>query len=96
MGPASTVRHVGSFQIIGSVTVNRGGLWNLDGFSESYGIADLQGRPPLTLNGGGDVQTGAGKLLLPVGGDVVVTPGSGLVGSSVISGNLALDSGPRE
>jgi autotransporter-associated beta strand protein len=91
----ATVRHFAGNTIIGSVTVNRGGLWDLNGFSESFSVADLQGRPPLTLNDGGDVQTGAGTLVLPVGGDVVVNPGSGLGFTSFISGNLGLDPGPH-
>jgi len=70
-------------------------LWDLNGFSEGFDLPDLQGRPPLTLNLGGDVQTGAGTLTLPVGGDVVVDPGSFPSASSLISGNLALDPGPH-
>src|SRR5439155_17579671 len=55
----ATVRHLNSFAIVGSVTVNRGGLWDLNGFAEGFGIAELQGRAPLTLNDGGSVQTGS-------------------------------------
>ena len=79
----------------GSVIVNRRGLWDLNGFSESFGVAELQGRPPLTLNAGGDVQTGAGTLTLPVGGNVVVNSGTGLGFTAFISGHLALDPGPH-
>jgi autotransporter-associated beta strand protein len=95
VGPSATVRHLSGFTIIGSVTVNRGGLWDLNGQSEGWGVADLQGRPPLTLNGGGDVQTGAGIFFLPAGGDVAVNPGGLLGGSSSISGRVGLDPGPH-
>jgi len=95
IGPSATARHFGGFAIIGSVTVNRGGLWDLNGFSEGFTVSALEGRPPLTLNGGGDVQTGAGSLFLPTGGDVVVNPGSGFGGASFIAGNLGLDPGPH-
>lgn len=91
LGSTATVRHFSGSTIIGSVTVNRAGLWDLNGQSEGWGIADLQGRPPLTLNNGGDVQTGAGTIFLPVGGDVAVNPGN--IGGSVISGRIGLDSG---
>jgi len=95
-GPSATVRHFAGSTIVGSVTVNRGGLWDLNGFSESFGVAELQGRPPLTLNGGGDVQTGTGTLMLPVGGDVVVSPGLTTMNAfSFISGRLGLEPGPH-
>src|SRR5213075_539723 len=94
-GSATTVRLFSGFTIIGSVTVNRGGLWDLNGFNESFSVAALEGHPPITLNGGADVQTGAGTLFLPLGGDVVVNPGSVIGASSLISGNLGLDPGPH-
>ena len=95
LGVAATVRHFAGSTIGGSVTVNRGGLWDLNGFTEGFTVAQLQGRPPLTLNDGGDAQTGAGTLTLPAGGDVVVNPGSGLGFTSFLSGNLGLDPGPH-
>jgi autotransporter-associated beta strand protein len=89
----AVVRHAASFTIGGSVTVDRGGLWDLNGLSESFDVALLQGGPALTLNRGGDVQTGAGTLTLPPG-DVPVSPGAGSPApSSSISGNLALQPG---
>jgi autotransporter-associated beta strand protein len=94
-GVSATVRHAAGFTILGGVTLNRGGLWDLNGFSESFSAAALQGRPALTLNVGSDVQTGVGTLTLPVGGDVVVNPGTFPGASSLISGNLALDPGPH-
>lgn len=93
-GTSAMVRHSGGFTIGGSVTLNRGGVWDLNGFSESFSVAELQGRPALTLNGGTDVQTGAGTLFLPVG-DLVVNPGTFPGASSLISGHLALDPGPH-
>lgn len=80
-----------SFSIVGSVTVNAGGLWDLAGQSEGFDLPNLQGRPPVTLNGGGSIQTGSGIFFLPVGGDIVVNPG--LLGSSTISGRIGLDPG---
>src|SRR5207247_7875225 len=94
-GTTADVVHQASFAIIGAVTVNHNGLWNLNGFSEGFTISALEGRPPLTLNGGGDVQTGTGFVYLPVGGDVVVNPGIIADASSSISGNLGLDPGPH-
>jgi autotransporter-associated beta strand protein len=92
----ATFESFSSFTIVGSVTVNQGGLWDLFGQAESFSIPALEGHPPLTLNDGGDVQTGAGIVYLPVGGDVVVNPGHQLANaSSFISGNLGLDPGPH-
>ena len=90
----ATVRYFSGFTTIGSVTVNRGGLWDLNGQAEGWGVADLQGRPPLTLVEGGRVQTGAGIFYLPVGGDVVVDPGVTSASSS-ITGHIGLDPGPH-
>jgi autotransporter-associated beta strand protein len=89
--PSARVEHRSSFTIVGSVTVNAGGLWDLNGAAEGFSIPALEGRPPLTLNDGGSVQTGAGIFFLPVGGDMVVNPG--LFGSSTISGRIGLDAG---
>lgn len=92
-GPTARVEHRSSFTVIGSVTVNAGGLWDLNGASEGWSIADLQGRPPLTLNNGGDVQTGAGIFFLPAGGGIVANPGSQRFGGSTIAGRIGLDAG---
>ncbi len=94
-GASATVRHFNGFTIGGGVTLNRGGVWDLNGNSESFSVAGLQGRPALTLNVGSDVQTGAGTLFLPGDSDVVVNPGTFPGASSLISGNLALDPGPH-
>jgi autotransporter-associated beta strand protein len=93
--PTATVQHFSGFTINGSVTVNRGGLWDLNGQAEGFSIPALEGRPPLTLNNGGDVQTGSGFIYLPVGGDVIVNPGSFIGANSFISGNIGLDPGPH-
>ena len=90
----ATVRYFSGFTTIGSVTVNRGGLWDLNGQAEGWGVPDLQGHPPLTLVEGGRVQTGAGIFYLPVGGDVVVNPGVTSASSS-IAGHIGLDPGPH-
>jgi len=95
LGTSATARQFNSFQILGSVMVDRGGLWDLNGFAEGFTPALLEGRPPLTLSGGGDVQTGTGIVYLPVGGDVVVNPNGVIGASSLISGNLGLDPGPH-
>jgi autotransporter-associated beta strand protein len=86
-GPPATLLQQSSFSIIGQVTVNAGGLWDLSGQAEGFSMTSP---PPLTLNGGGSVRTGSGIIYLPVGGDVVVNPGAG---SSSISGNIGLDGG---
>ena len=93
IGSSANVVQMASFAIIGSVTVNPGALWNLNNFSEGFTTSALEGRLPLTLNGGGDVQTGTGFLFLPVGGDVLVAPLNFVNAISTISGNLGLDPG---
>lgn len=90
--PFARVEQRANFTIVGSVTVN-GGLWDLNGAFEDWLGADLQGRPPLTLNDGGDVQTGAGIFVLPSGGGIVVNPGQQRFGNSTISGRVGLDGG---
>ena len=85
-GSTATVRHTRSANLGGAVTLNAGGLYDLDGFSESI--------DSLTLNGGGDVQSGAGQLT--VDGDVMVNAGLALTGStSTIDGRLSVGSGVR-
>jgi autotransporter-associated beta strand protein len=83
-GPA-TVQNLSSFNILGSVTVDRGGIWDLNGQTEGLN------HPPLILNNGGSVRTGSGILFLPGGGGIVINPGT--VGSSTISGRIGLDPG---
>ena len=80
-GSPATVMHVNTDLIWGNITVNNGGLLNLNGYDEYSGI--------LTLNGGGDVQTGAGTLHFT---SLAVNPGS-FADQSVISGRIGLNSG---
>jgi autotransporter-associated beta strand protein len=74
--------HFNHDQIWGNITVNRGGLLDLNGFDELTGV--------LTLNGGGDVQTGSGTIYPFT--SVLVNPGTG-GDPSVISGRLGLYQG---
>ncbi|MBI3869920.1 MAG: autotransporter-associated beta strand repeat-containing protein [Verrucomicrobia bacterium] len=92
--PIARVDQTSSFTIVGSVTVNRSGSWSLIGQAEGFSIPALEGRPPLTLNEGGDVDTGSGTLFLPVGGDVIVNPGQ-VSTSSRITGHIGMDPGPH-
>jgi len=91
--PSARVEHRAHFTIVGSVTVNAGGLWDLNGSFEDWLGVNLQGCPPLTLNDGGDVQTGAGIFVLPAGGDIVVNPGPQRFDNSTITGRIGLDAG---
>jgi fibronectin-binding autotransporter adhesin len=85
---AATLSEQSGFSIVGQVTVNAGGLWDLTGQAEGF---SLTSPAPLTLNDGGSVQTGnSGIVYLPVGGDVVVNPGTN---TSTITGNIGLDAG---
>ena len=84
-GTPATVMHVNADLIWGNVTVNNGGLLNVNGYDEHIGN--------LTLNGGGDVQTGAGILHIVT--DLTVNPGS-FADQSVISGRLGIASGTRQ
>ncbi len=84
-GSSATVMHVNSDLIWGDVTVNNGGLLNVNGYTEYIGN--------LTLNGGGDVQTGAGILHLST--SLSVNPGS-FADQSVISGRLGLYPGTSQ
>lgn len=81
--PATLARYFNADQVWNSITVNRGGLLDLNGFDEYSGT--------VTLNGGGDVQTGAGTLHLGAGANLVVSPG--LNGSSTFSGRLEIANG---
>jgi autotransporter-associated beta strand protein len=76
--------NVASYQVIGNIFVNRGGLLNLNGQVENV--------DHLWLTEGGDVQTSTGILFLKAGGSIQVVPGA--AGDlSMITGNLDLDAG---
>jgi len=90
----STVAQAGNNLIGGSVTVNGGSLWDLQGHYQMFNSSSLNGNLPLTLANGGSVQTGAtGLIWLPGGDDVKVIPGS--FGTSTIGGALVLFPGPN-
>lgn len=95
--PAATARNFNSDMVVGSVTVRRGGLYDLNNQNEGFSLANLGGQPPLTLIEGGSVQTGTGTLTLPGGTDlaVFVNPGTGALGglTSTINGRLSLLNG---
>jgi autotransporter-associated beta strand protein len=89
--PAATVRHLTASGINGGVTVDHAGLWDLNGQTARFSIAALQGQPPLLLKNGGKVTMGSGMLVLPTGGDIVVSPG--FASGSVITGRIGMDPG---
>lgn len=83
-GLTATVGNLNSYQVIGNIFVNRGGLLNLNGQVENV--------DHLWLSEGGDVETSTGVLFLKTGGSIQVVPGA--VGDpSVIAGNLDMDAG---
>ena len=92
--PPSTVQLQSSVNFAGSISVNAGGLLDLNGQGATLSSSTLPGDPPLTLRNAGRVQTGTGTLVLPTGaGNIEVIPGN--EGSSTISGRLALYSGSQ-
>ncbi|HTD68786.1 MAG TPA: autotransporter-associated beta strand repeat-containing protein, partial [Candidatus Limnocylindria bacterium] len=83
-GLSALAGNVASYQVIGNIFVNRGGLLNLNGQAENV--------DHLWLSEGGDVQTTTGVLFLKSGGSIQVVPGA--VGDpATISGNLDMDAG---
>jgi autotransporter-associated beta strand protein len=82
-GTTAIARHFNHDQVWANITVNRGGLLDLAGSDEYPG--------DITLNNGGDIQTGTGTLFLGPGVNVYVAPGQN--GASVISGRLRLSDG---
>jgi autotransporter-associated beta strand protein len=78
----AVVRNFNSYQVIGNITVGGGALLDVNGHTENVDI--------LTLNGGGDVQTGAGTLILKTGGALNVVP---IPNPLVLSPNTAIISG---
>ena len=77
-GPLAIARYVNHDQVWNHITVNRGGILDVNSFDEYGGN--------LTLNGGGDVYTGIGTLFIA---NLAVNP-SGVGTQSSISGRLGL------
>jgi len=77
----ATVRQEASARIGDDVTINKTGIYDMNGFNETIG--------DLILNDGADFDSGAGKLTIR--GDVVVDGGI-----SSISGSLGMMSGDRD
>jgi autotransporter-associated beta strand protein len=84
----ATVRHFSQDQIWAGVTVNAGSLLDVNGYEE-YLLT-------LTLNGGGDVQTGGGLLTLLAGNSLGVDPGPTGNNTATISGRLGLRVGNHQ
>ena len=57
-GPPATLLNLNSDAIGGRVTVNDGGVWNLNNSAETFQSTSLLGGPALTLNGAAAAQTG--------------------------------------
>jgi autotransporter-associated beta strand protein len=81
--PAAAV-NLTSYQVLGNIFVNRGGLLNVNDQVENV--------DHLWLTEGGDVQTTTGILFLKSGGSIQVVPGA-VADSSTIAGNLDMDVG---
>lgn len=84
-GPAALVRHLNHDQVFQHITVNPSGLLDLNNFDEYAN--------DLTLNGGGDAQTGTGSLYVLGANGLTVNPGNNNPAS--ISGRLGFDAGSR-
>ncbi len=79
--PATLVRYLSHDPVWNRITVNANGLLDLNGFNEASG--------DLTLNGGGDVQTGTGTYFLGTSANLIVNPGTAN-NPATISGRLGL------
>jgi fibronectin-binding autotransporter adhesin len=75
----------------GNITVNGGGLLDLNGQTEGFDSPPFGSATPIALYDGGDVQTGSGRLNLPSGAGIYVDPG--FDGTSTFSGRIGLASG---
>jgi autotransporter-associated beta strand protein len=84
-GVSATVMHVNSDLIWGDVTVNHGGLLNVNGYTEY--ISNL------TLNGGAAVQTGFGSLYVVGANGITVHPNGS--NPATITGQLGFNAGAR-
>lgn len=83
-GAIAIARYLNQDQVWNNIVVNGGGLLDVNGYDEYTGT--------LTLNGGGDVQTGAGRLFIT---DLTVSPGAA-GNPSFISGRLGLYPGAHQ
>jgi autotransporter-associated beta strand protein len=83
-GLPATVANLTSYQVVGNIIVNRGGLLNV--------LDQVENVDHLTLKEGGDVQTTTGVLSLKTGGSIQVLPGA-VNDPSTISGNLEILAG---
>ncbi len=84
-GPATLVRYLNHDQVWQNITVNPSGLLNLNNFDEY--ASDV------TLNGGGDVQTGTGSLYVLGTNGLTVNPAN--ENPATITGRLGFDAGSR-
>jgi fibronectin-binding autotransporter adhesin len=73
-GPPATLLNLNEGTIAGRVTVNDGGIWNLNNWFGDFQSDAILGGPALTLNGSAAVQTGGFSLLN--GGGIVVNAGN--------------------
>lgn len=81
---AAIARYLNHDQVWANIVVNGGGLLDVNGYDEYAGT--------LTLNGGGDVQTGAGRLFTT---DLTVSPAAS-GNPSFITGRLGLYPGAHQ
>ena len=84
-GPTTLVRYLNQDQVFQNITVNPSGLLNLNNFDEY--ASDV------TLNGGGDVQTGTGSLYVLGTNGLTVNPAN--ENPATITGRLGFDAGNR-
>jgi fibronectin-binding autotransporter adhesin len=84
-GPAALVRFLNNDQVWQHITVNPNGLLDLNNFDEYAN--------DVTLNGGGDVQTGTGALYVLGLNGLTVNPANN--NPATITGRLGFDAGNR-
>jgi autotransporter-associated beta strand protein len=90
-GLFAAVVNYNSYQVIGNIFVNRGGLLRLNGQTENVDHLWLtEGGDVQTTTG--DVQSPTGVLLLKAGGSIQVVPGA-VSDAATIVGNLDMDAG---
>jgi autotransporter-associated beta strand protein len=90
-GLFAAVVNYNSYQVIGNISVNRGGLLRLNGQTENVDhLWRTEGGDVQTTTGG--VQSPTGVLLLKAGGSIQVVPGA-VSDAATIVGNLDMDAG---